>query len=142
MVPFICLSAGAIEWQSCCFATILLLYAPKKVILVLVLYISYLWRFFLLHYYIGRLSQSSLAASAVFPVAFIFLYSLCCNMLSANDSEVVDCGHEHTLQWPSIFLQDSSDHQCCGEGPPVPKLGIINQSTACTLQEDVTNIKP
>ena len=37
---FICLSAGAIEWQPCCFATILLLYAPSKVVSVLVLFVT------------------------------------------------------------------------------------------------------
>ena len=36
---FICLSAGAIEWQPCFFVTILLLYAPPKVTSVLVLFI-------------------------------------------------------------------------------------------------------
>ena len=30
---FICLSAGAIEWQPCCIATILLLYVPSQVML-------------------------------------------------------------------------------------------------------------
>ena len=62
--------------------------------------IYYLWRFFLVHYYRGR----PLAASVVFPIAFISLCSLRCNMISANDSEVVDCGHEHTLLWSLIFL--------------------------------------
>ena len=87
--------------------------------------IYYLWRFFLAHCYIGRHSQGSLVASLVFPEAFICLCSLCCNMLSANDSEVVDREHELTLLRPSIFLQVSSDHRCCGQGPPVPKRGII-----------------
>ena len=91
--------------------------------------ICYLWRFIYLSIYccVGRPSQASLATSVAFPVAFISVYSLCCNMLTANDSEVVDWGHEHTLLWPSIFLQVSSDHRCCGQGPPVLKLEIINQ---------------
>ena len=38
---FICLSAGAIEWQPCFFATILLLYAPPKVTSVLVLFVIF-----------------------------------------------------------------------------------------------------
>ena len=38
---FICLSAGAIEWQPCFFAIILLLYAPPKVISVLVLFVIF-----------------------------------------------------------------------------------------------------
>ena len=66
--------------------------------------ICYLWSFFLAHYYIGGPSYVSLAASVVFSMGFISLCSLCCNMLSAGDSEVFDCGHEHTLFWPSIFF--------------------------------------
>ena len=34
---FICLCAGAVEWESSCFATTLLHYAPPKVTSVLVL---------------------------------------------------------------------------------------------------------
>ena len=97
--------------------------------------ICYLWRFFLVHY-IGRPSQASLVILMAFRIAFISLYSLCCNMLSANDSEIVDCVHEHTLLQPSIFFQVSSDHRCCGQGPPVPKLEVIkfcqNQFYLCT----------
>ena len=37
---FICLPAGAIE-RYCCFATILLLYAPPKVVSVLVLFVIF-----------------------------------------------------------------------------------------------------
>ena len=66
--------------------------------------ICYLWGFFLVYYYIGRPSYASLAASVGFLKAFISLCSHCCNMPSANDSEVVDGGHEHTLLWPSLFL--------------------------------------
>ena len=51
----------------------------------------------------------------------LHLSLLCCNILSAKDSEVVDWGHEHTLLWPLLFFQVSSDHRCCGQGPPVPK---------------------
>ena len=50
---FIYLSAGTIEWYSCCFATSLLLYAPPKVISVLVLFVIFGGSFFV-HYYIGR----------------------------------------------------------------------------------------
>ena len=38
---FICLSAGAIEWQPCFFATILLLYASPKETSVLVLLVIF-----------------------------------------------------------------------------------------------------
>ena len=48
--------------------------------------------------------MTSLADSVASPIAFISLCSLCCNVLSANNSEVVDCGHELTLLWPSIFF--------------------------------------
>ena len=84
-----------------------------------------LWKFSLVHYYVGRPSQAFLTASVTFPIAFISLF---CTILSANDSEVDDYGDEHTLLWPLTFLQVSSDHSCCGSGLPVPKLGIINQS--------------
>ena len=83
--------------------------------------ICYFCMFFLVHYCIGKPSQA-------FRIAFISLCSLCCNMLSANDSEVVVCEHEHTLLWPSKFLQVSLDCRCCGQGPPVPILGIINSN--------------
>ena len=66
--------------------------------------IYYFWRFFLIHYYVGRPSYASLAALAVFLIAFISLCSLYCIMLSANDTEVVDCGHEYTLLLFSMFL--------------------------------------
>ena len=89
--------------------------------------ICYLWRFFLVHYFIGRPSQASLSASVTFPLAFTSLCFLWCNMLSANLLEVVDCGHEHTLLWLSMFLQVSLDHRCCGQSPPVSNVGIINQ---------------
>ena len=42
---FICLSAGAIEWQPCFFATILLLYASPKVTSVLVLFVMFVGLF-------------------------------------------------------------------------------------------------
>ena len=63
---FICLSAGAIEWQPFFFATILLLYAPPKVISVLVLFVIFGGWFcsLLLH-------RASLATSVVYPVAFL-----------------------------------------------------------------------
>ena len=38
---FICLSAGALEWQLGCFTTILQLYAPPKMRLVLALFIIF-----------------------------------------------------------------------------------------------------
>ena len=50
--------------------------------------IRYLWGFFLVHY-LGL--HMFLSSSVAFPIAFISLY---CNVLSATDSEVVDCGHE------------------------------------------------
>ena len=65
--------------------------------------ICYLWRFFLVHHYISIPSEASLATLVAF-VQPSFLCSLCCNMLSANDSGAVDSRHEHTLLWPSIFL--------------------------------------
>ena len=126
-VPFFYLSAVAVDLQSCCFATILRLYAPPKRRSVLVVFIL-VGGLFISFCFIGRPSQASLATSVVYPEAFISPSSFCCNMLIANDSEVVDCGHEHTLLWPSIFLQVSSDHCCCGQGLPVLKLGIVKQS--------------
>ena len=38
---FICLSAGAIEWEPCFFVTILLLYVLRNVASVLVLFIIF-----------------------------------------------------------------------------------------------------
>ena len=35
----ICLSAGAVEWQPCCFAILLWLHAPPKVASVLMLFV-------------------------------------------------------------------------------------------------------
>ena len=35
-----------------------------------------IWRYFLINYYIGRRSEASLAASTVFPIAFISLFPL------------------------------------------------------------------
>ena len=51
----------------------------------------------------GWVVNTSLALLAK-PVVSIFLCSLCCNMLTANDSEVVDCEHDHTLLGLSMFL--------------------------------------
>ena len=48
-MSFICLSAGAIEWQPCFFAPVLLLYAPPKVTPVLVLLVIYGGLFILLY---------------------------------------------------------------------------------------------
>ena len=67
--------------------------------------ICYLWVIFLILHYIGSPSQVSLAALVAFCTTFI---SLCCNMLSGNDSEVLDCGHEQTLLWSSIFIMSHS----------------------------------
>ena len=50
--------------------------------------ICYLWRFFLVHYYTGRPSWASLTTLVAFPMAFISLCSLCCNILSAKDCEL------------------------------------------------------
>ena len=91
-----------IEWQPSFFATILLLYTPPKVTSVLVLFVIFGGLF--IYCYIGRPSWASLATSVAYRVAFISLYSLCCNMLTANDSEVVDWGLEHTLLLHSIFF--------------------------------------
>ena len=43
--------------------------------------------------HIGRTSMASLASSVACLVAFISLCFLFCNMLTANDPEVIDCGH-------------------------------------------------
>ena len=59
--------------------------------------ICYLWKFIYLFIFVQVGRHRLLAASVSFPVAFISLGSLCCNMLTANDSEVVYCRHEHTL---------------------------------------------
>ena len=49
--------------------------------------------------------MASLATSVAYSVVFISLYySLCCNMVSDNASEVVYFGHEPTLLWLSIFF--------------------------------------
>ena len=99
---FICLYAGAMEWYPSFSATILLLCTSRGDISASA--ICYFWGFFLVHYYIGRPLQTTLGASVAFTMEFISLCSLCCNIPSANDSEVVDCGHEHTLLWSLIFL--------------------------------------
>ena len=65
--------------------------------------ICYLWRVFLLNYYIVRPSWPSLSASVAFLIAFVSLCSLCCNIVSANDSEIVDFWHEPTLLLPSML---------------------------------------
>ena len=85
-------------------------------------YLIYLEVYSLVFGYIDRPSCASLSASMGLP---IFLCSLFCNMLLANDSEVVYCRHEHTLLCLSIFLQVSSNNRCEQE-PPVLKLRIIN----------------
>ena len=41
LYSFICSSAGAVEWESSCFATTLLHHAPPKVTLVLVLFVIF-----------------------------------------------------------------------------------------------------
>ena len=91
--------------------------------------ICYIWRFIILQVGLLRL----LDVSVVFPVALISLCSFCCNMLSANNSEVVDCDHKHSLLWHSIILQVSSDHRCWGYGPRVPKLGISKRKLTSIL---------
>ena len=55
-------------------ATILLFYAPPNVLSVLVLFVIFGSDFQLI---IGRPTYASLAASVVFPMAFISLCSLC-----------------------------------------------------------------
>ena len=69
--------------------------------------ICYLWISFIFYYYICKPSYASVA----FLTTFI---SLCCSILSANESEVVDRDHEHSLQWLSVFLYVSSEHRRCG----------------------------
>ena len=44
------------------------------------------------YFYIRKPSQTSLATSVYYPTVFIYLYSICCIMLTTNDYEVVDCG--------------------------------------------------
>ena len=79
--------------ESFCFATTLLHHAPPKVTSVLVLFFIF-GRFILIDWYIVGLHKLYLAISMVFPIAVI---SICCVMFTANDSEVVGCGHELTL---------------------------------------------
>ena len=123
---FICLSAGTIDWQPCCFASILLLCAPPKVVSVLVLFVVFRGSF---QFIIIQVGLHRLLLLLQWPfLQPLFLCSLCCNMLSANDSEVVDWGQEHTLLWLLIFFQISLDHRGCGQGPPVLKLGIISHN--------------
>ena len=64
---------------------------------------SYLWR--LISQFI--VAQVSLHRFLLLRWSFLqpsFLCSLCCNMLTAQHSEVVGCGREYSLLWPSIFL--------------------------------------
>ena len=101
---FICLSTGAVEGQPCFFATILLFYALPKVTSVLELFVIF-ERLFLVYCLAGMPSQISLDTSVAYYAAFISICFFCCNMLTVNDAEVVDCGHEYTLLQPSILLQ-------------------------------------
>ena len=90
--------------------------------------ICYLWRF-IYQFIIVQVGLHRLLLLLRWPfLKPSFISSLCCNILTANDSEVVDSRHKHTLLCPSIFLQVCSDHRCCGQGPPVLKLEIINQA--------------
>ena len=108
------LSAGAVQWQHCYIANILVLCAAPKLISVLVLFVtSEVYSFSLLLYreaFIGFFCYSS----AAFPVAFISLCSNCCNILTGNDSEVVGYGHEQTFLWLSLFVLFSSNQRCFG----------------------------
>ena len=88
-----------------------------------------LWSF-LVHYYIARPSQSFLAASVAFRIAFIFLCSLSLATCSQPTTRRY-CEHEHTLLWPLTFLQVYSDHRCCGQGSPVANLRIIVNLMIC-----------
>ena len=97
---FICWSNRMVAPIFCCHFTAIC--TSKADISASVIY--YLWKFFLIHYYISRFSYASLAASAVFLISLISLCSVCCHMHSANDSEVVDCEHAHTLFLSLIFL--------------------------------------
>ena len=95
----------------------LLLYAISTYIIIWVyryyIDVSYYFVYYLQVLY-RCLFYAALAASVAFTIPFIFLCSLCCNMLLANVFEVVDCGYEHTLVWPSIYLQVSTAHRYCG----------------------------
>ena len=102
---FICLSAGAGEWQPCCLATILVHSAPPEVqsIQVLIVIFGGYVKLIVILVCVHRLHL--LATSLTFPIAFISHCSLCCIMLTVHDFKLVDCGHEHTLLRHSIFLQ-------------------------------------
>ena len=80
--------------------------------------ICYLWRLFISLLYRYTFMGFSCCYGGLSYILHS-LCSLCCNMHSANGSEVVDYGHVHTLLWPSIFL--------CLFGSPL--LGI---GTTCT----------
>ena len=46
----------------------------------------------------------------VIPTALLFLGSLYYIILMVNDQEVFDCGHEHSLLCPSMFILAFTDH--------------------------------
>ena len=88
---FICWSN---RMAACCFAVILLLYAPPKITSVLVLFVVF--GGFLIYCYIGRPSQASLATSVAYPVAFISLFAATYSQPTTR-RQLINCGHEHTL---------------------------------------------
>ena len=93
---------------------------------MLVLFIIFGGLFTSLLLHIGRSSLVSLTTSAAYLVAFICLNFLCCNLLTANDLELVNCDHAHAVIWPLIFLYTFWDHRCCEYRPPIVKLRILN----------------
>ena len=122
---FIYFSAGAVGWQPCCFATILLPFAPPKVISMLVLFVTFGDFFQFIIYQVGLHMLLLLLRWSFIQPSFLSAH-FAAKFLSANDSEVVDCGHERTLIWPLIFLSVSSDHRYCGQGPPVYQESILH----------------
>ena len=62
-----------------------------------------------------------LAILVVFPIALIYI---CCVMFIVNDSEVLDCGHEHTHLLSSFHFRWRKC-SCSRRQPTVPKLVSI-----------------
>ena len=95
-------SAEAVEWYPCCFAIILLVYAPPKITSELVQFVIF-GGLLLFYSYIRRLSQIFLATSVAYPAVFISLYPACYIMLTTNDFGAVDCWYEHYPLWHAIL---------------------------------------
>ena len=62
------------------------------------------------------------------PLFLSALIAATCSQPTTLRQLNVGMPHEHSLLRPSIFHQVSSDHRCCGQGSPVPKLGIFNST--------------